>query len=119
MQSKKFLFLARRAPSGGLQALEALDAALTAAAFDQSVRLLFLDDGVWQLKRGQQPTAGRNPAALYHSLELYDVATPPWVEEESLDERGLRPEDLLMPVDLVQRSQIAGLLRDCDVLLNL
>lgn len=119
MLRKRFLFLLRRAPVGGQQAQEALDAALTAAAFDQPVRLLFLDDGVWQLKRGQQSVAGRNPAALFRSLELYDVETPPLVERESLEERGLRAEDLLIPVALVRRGQVPSLLRDCDVLLNL
>lgn len=119
MTSKRFLFLLRRSPLGGLQALEALDAALTAAAFDQPVRLLFLDDGVWQLKGGQQSGAGRSPATLFGSLELYDVETPPLVERESLDERGLRPEDLSIPVVLVERGQVSALLRDCDVLLNL
>ncbi len=104
---------------GGQQAQEALDAALTAAAFDQSVRLLFLDDGVWQLKAGQQTAAGRNPAALFRSLALYDVETPPLVERESLQERGLREEDLLIPVALVPRGQVPSLLRDCDVLLSL
>lgn len=118
MQSKTFLFLLRHAPAAGQQAMEALDAALTAAAFDQTVRLLFLDDGVWQLQQGQdQP--GRNPAALCRSLELYDVQTPPWVERESLAERGLEAGDLLMDVALVERGQVAALLREHDLVLDL
>lgn len=119
MQSKRFLFLVQRLPVGGQQAREALDAALTAAAFDQSVQLLFLDDGVWQLKNGQRSGAGHNPAALYRSLDLYDVTTPPMVESESLDERGLTPDDLCIPVTLLHRSQVTATLKDCDLLLNL
>lgn len=119
MVSKRFLLVLRRAPVGGPQALEALDAALTVAAFDQPVQLLFLDDGVWQLKRDQAVAGGRRVTALLGSLELYDIATPPWVEQESLTERGLTPQDLTIPVAVLARAQVAAVLDDCDVLLNL
>ncbi|TAN49221.1 MAG: sulfurtransferase TusC [Methylococcaceae bacterium] len=119
MNGKRFLFVLRRFPIGGPQALEALDAALTAAAFDQPVRLLFLDDGVWQLKRGQPAASGRSPMALLGSLALYDIAAPPWVERESLEERGLTPQELTIEVTVLARDRVAALLDDCDVLLNL
>lgn len=119
MNKKRFLFLQRRSPAEGQRAFEALDAALTAAAFDQSVRLLFLDDGVWQLKRGQQASDGRNPMALLGGLDVYDVVTPPMVEAESLQERGLREEDLMIPVALVWRRQVPEILEECELSLIL
>ncbi len=44
----------RHAPHSGIQLQERLDIVLTTAAFDQQVALLFLDDGVFQLKKSQQ-----------------------------------------------------------------
>ena len=53
--AKKFLFILGTAPVSGVQVQETLDQILTTAAMEQSVSLLFLDDGVFQLVRNQQP----------------------------------------------------------------
>ncbi len=52
---KKFLYVNRRAPHGSIYALESLETVLIGAAFDQDVSVLFVDDGVYQLKKDQQP----------------------------------------------------------------
>ena len=52
---KKFMFVNRKAPHGTIYALEALEVVLITAAFDQDVSLVFLDDGVYQLKRDSRP----------------------------------------------------------------
>ena len=49
---KKFMFVNRKAPYGTIYALESLEVVLITAAFDQDVSLVFLDDGVYQLKKG-------------------------------------------------------------------
>ena len=54
---KKFMFVCRRAPHGTVYALEALEVVLISAAFDQDVSLFFLDDGVYDLVKGQQTKA--------------------------------------------------------------
>ena len=51
---KKFMFVNRKAPHGTVYALESLEVVLITAAFDQDVSLVFMDDGVYQLKKGQQ-----------------------------------------------------------------
>ena len=50
---KKFLYVNRKAPYGTIYALESLEVVLIGAAFDQDVSLAFLDDGVFQLTKGQ------------------------------------------------------------------
>ena len=50
---KKFMYLNRRAPYGTIYAWESLEVVLIGAAFDQDVSLAFLDDGVYQLVKGQ------------------------------------------------------------------
>ena len=52
---KRFLYLMRQPPHGSIFAQEGLETVLIGAAFEQSVSLLFLDDGVFVLKRGQAP----------------------------------------------------------------
>lgn len=90
---------------------------LTTAAFDQSVSLLFLDDGVLQLRRGQNPhvLALKDTAAIFNALEIYDVHEL-YVEHESLTARGLHKDDLLLPVKLLSRSEISQLMSHYAVL---
>ncbi|BBL75766.1 sulfurtransferase complex subunit TusC [Methylomagnum ishizawai] len=114
--AKKLLFVLRHPPHAGFRLRESLDMILTAAAFDQTVALLFLGDGVYPLKRGQHPEAAGLPpvAQMFEALELYDVDEV-WVERESLAERGLEPADLIIPVRLLDRAAVAGLTAAQDI----
>ena len=69
---KKFLFVLRKPPFTGVSMQETLDSVLTVAAFDQSVSLLLLDDGVFQLKKNQQPErfGMKDTAAVFGALEI-------------------------------------------------
>lgn len=92
---------------------------LLTAAFDQPTALLFLDDGVFQLKSAQQPAVHglKDTAAIFKALELYEVHEL-FVESESLQERGIRADDLLLLVKLVPRSGIAALMQRYDVIIG-
>lgn len=116
---KNFLFVLRQPPQAGWRVREMLDMIFTAAAFDQSVRLLFLDDGVYQLKSGQHPEAAGLAAVapMFAALELYDVEEL-WVERESLEERGLEAAGLLLPVRLIDRAGLAELMRAQDLVVT-
>ena len=88
---KKFMYVNRKAPYGTIYALESLEVVLIAAAFDQDVSLAFLDDGVYQLKKGHQ-TKGievKNFQPTYRALDDYDV-NKLYVERESLE--AARPD---------------------------
>jgi tRNA 2-thiouridine synthesizing protein C len=116
---KRFLFMLRRPPQAGFRVRETLDMVLTSAAFDQPVTLLFLDDGVYQLKRGQRPEAAGLPpvAPLFDALALYDVQAV-LVERESLAERNLSENDLVIPVELIGRADIPALIAARDIVAN-
>ncbi|CAI8777848.1 tRNA 2-thiouridine synthesizing protein C [Methylocaldum szegediense] len=109
----------RSATRGGVRIRESLDMVMTAAAFDQAVRLLILDDGVFLLKRGQRPEASKLApvAPLFEALALYDVEDV-WVERESLEARGLTEEDLVIPVGVVERADIARLSAEHDIVVS-
>jgi tRNA 2-thiouridine synthesizing protein C len=116
---KKFLFVNRKAPHGTIYALEALEVVLAAAAFEQAVSLAFLDDGVYQLARGQEAAGiGRKTfAPAYRALKDYDIEKI-YVEQESLVARGLSAEELLVPVTLLTQPQMAELMESQDVVLS-
>jgi tRNA 2-thiouridine synthesizing protein C len=117
---KNYLFVMRHAPHSGVYVEEQLDTVLITAAFDQPAALLFLDDGVFQLKTAQSPEVGglKDTAAIFRTLELYEVRQL-FVELESLKERGLEAHDLLLPVQTIARGDVAGLMRCYDVISGL
>ncbi|MFZ1345193.1 sulfurtransferase complex subunit TusC [Thiothrix eikelboomii] len=128
--AKKFIYLNRKAPYGTVYALESLEVVLIAAAFEQEVTLAFLDDGVYQIAKGQNPKAlgMKNFSATYNALGDYGI-TQFYVERESLAERGLSEDDL-MPivyededddyaekpsVRVVSRAEMAQIMAEQDV----
>ena len=116
---KKFLYINRKAPYGTIYALESLEVVLIAAAFDQDVSLAFLDDGVYQIVKGQQ-TKGietKNFSPTYRALEGYDIEKL-YVERESLEARGIGEEDLLVDVQVVGRDEMSKLMAEQDVVVS-
>lgn len=116
---KKFLYVNRRAPHGSIYALESLETVLIGAAFDQDVSMLFIDDGVYQLKKDQQPDGleFKNFSKTYRALEMYDVEKL-FVEKESLQERGLSVDDLLVDIEVVDRAAVNDLISSQDVVMS-
>lgn len=116
---KKFLYLNRKAPYGTIYAQESLEVVLIAAAFDQDVSLAFIDDGVYQLIKGQQ-TEGvgmKNFSPTYRALEMYDIEKL-YVDQDSLTARGLSAEDLIVPVEVLDAAQMAALMEMQDVVFS-
>ena len=116
---KKFMFVNRKAPIGTVYALESLEVVLISAAFEQDVSLVFMDDGVFQLKKGQD-TAGvemKNFSPTYRALEGYDVEKV-YVSKKSMDERGLNEDELIIDVEVLDDAQMADLMEDQDVVLS-
>jgi len=131
--TKKFMYINRKAPYGTIYAWEALEVILIGAAFEQDVSLAFIDDGVYQLTKGQD-TGGigmKNFSPTYSALGDYEI-TKIYVEKESLEERGLTLDDLQHlvwedededwaekdSIRLVSRSELADVLATQDVLFN-
>lgn len=116
---KKFMFVNRKPPYGTVYALESLEVVLIAATFDQDVSLVFADDGVYELVKGQNTKAigVKNFSPSYRALEGYDVEKL-YVERESLESRGLAEKDLLVPVEVLDSAQMAALMAEQDVVLS-
>jgi tRNA 2-thiouridine synthesizing protein C len=116
---RKFMYVNRRAPYGTIYALESLEVVLIAAAFEQDVSLVFMDDGVYQIKKGQNTDAigVKNFSPTYRALEGYDVEKL-YVERESLESRGMTTDDLVVPVQVFDKDQLAALMEEQEVILS-
>jgi len=116
---KRFMYVNRKAPYGTIYALECLEVVLIAAAFDQDVSVVFVDDGVCQLKKNQDTTGigMKNFSNTYRALDDYDVEKI-YVEQESLDARGLTEEDLIIPVEVVAAENLRDIMAQQDVVIS-
>ena len=131
--TKNFMFLNRRAPYGTIYAWESLEVVLIAAAFEQNVSLMFADDGVYELTKGQD-TSGigmKNFSPTYRTLGDYEVRHM-YVDKASLEARGLTADDLIEVewedweteesvdniVEVVDSEKVAQLLEESDVVFS-
>ncbi|MDP1930663.1 MAG: sulfurtransferase complex subunit TusC [Gammaproteobacteria bacterium] len=117
---KVLTFISRKSPYGQNYAKACLDMVLSASVFDQQVNYVFMDDGVWQLRRGQEPAAidSKNLSAAFSALSLYEVENV-YVDAQSLQDRGLAAEDLVIDATPCTAGHIASLMRQSDVVFNL
>lgn len=131
--TKKLMYVNRRAPYGTIYAWESLEVVLIGAAFEQDVSLAFIDDGVFQLVKGQDTNeiGMKNFSPTYSALGDYDV-NQIYVEKESLEARGLSLDDLMHltyedededyaekdSIKVVSSSELADIMEQQDVLYN-
>ena len=131
--TRTFVYINRKAPYGTVYALESLEVVLIGAAFEQDVKLVFMDDGVFQLTRNQDPEGigMKNFSKTYAALGDYDV-NQIYIDQQSLDDRGLTIDDLQTlvyededddwneksSIHLVNREQLSDIIESADVLLN-
>jgi tRNA 2-thiouridine synthesizing protein C len=130
---KKFLYLNRKAPYGTIYAWESLEVVLIGAAFDQEVSLMFVDDGVYQLVKGQDTSeiGMKNFSPTYRTLGDYEVKNV-YVDRDSLDARGLSQDDLVQIawedweteeeveniVEVVDAARVTELMEESDVVFS-
>ena len=116
---KRFMYVNRRAPYGTIYALECLEVVLITAAFEQFESLVFVDDGVYQLKKDQDTTGigMKNFSKTYRALDDYDVERI-YVEKESLESRGLTADDLIIPVEILTTDKLREIMAQQDVVIS-
>ena len=130
---KKFLYLNRKAPYGTIYAWESLEVVLIGAAFDQEVRVMFVDDGVYQLTKGQDTSevGMKNFSPTYRTLGDYEVKSI-YVDKDSLEARGLTQDDLVAIawedweteeeieniVEVVDAARVSELMQESDVIFS-
>ena len=127
---KNFMFLNRKAPYGTIYALEVLEMILISAAFEQNTNVVWMDDGVYQIVKGMNTEAlkMKNFSPTYRILEAEkedadedEDAEMSWrliVEKESMEARGLTPEDFIIDVEVLTGAELGKVMEEMDVILG-
>ena len=116
---KKIMHVMRQAPHGTIYTYEGLEMILIMAAYDQEISVTFIDDGVYALKKGQD-TEGieiKGFAKTFGALEGYDVEKL-YVDQISLEERGLTENDLVVDVEVLSSTEIGKIMAKQDVVVH-
>lgn len=114
----KIMFVCRQAPYGTVYAYEGLEVMLIFAAYEQEYAAAFVDDGVLDLKKNKDASGlgMKEFSTTYRVMEDYGIERV-YVDGQSLKERGLTPEDLMIPVEVVDRNAIAKVMAEQDVVI--
>ncbi len=117
-ETKKFLFVIKKPPHGSIYPYEGLEVVLIVAAYDQDISVAFVEDGVFCLVKGQEPAAIgiKDFSNTFRVMEDYGVEHL-YVDGEALKERGLTVDDLVTPVEVVDKETISKVMQEQDVLL--
>ncbi len=116
---KKIRHVMRQAPHGTIYTYEGLEMILIMAAYDQDISVAFIDDGVYALKKGQD-TEGieiKGFSKTFGALEGYDVEKL-YVDQISLEERGLTENDLVVDVEVLSSAEIGKIMAKQDVVVH-
>ncbi len=116
---KRVLAVNRRPPYGTSHAAELLELVLMIGAFDQKVSILFIDDGIYQLMRNQNPQVlgQQKLSSAFNVLSQYGVDNV-LVDGESLHSRNVKADDLDIPVTIISTNELADLFLSQDVLIE-
>jgi tRNA 2-thiouridine synthesizing protein C len=115
---KKILFLMRKPPHGSNYAYGGLDAMLMVGAYEQEVSVVFMDDGVYTIKKGQDTSEidVKEFSVTFRALSDHDVEKL-YIEKDSMESRGLNIDDFVVTPEVIEASEVAKLMLDQDVIL--
>lgn len=113
-------FISRSAPYGRNKANLCLDIALASAVFEQDVTYIFLDDGVYQLLKGQDGAAiqSKTLGNALEALALYGIESV-YADQQSLNKRGISTADLLPGMQVIDGDAVAKHIESADTVFNL
>jgi len=116
----RITFISRSAPYGSNRANLCLDLALACAVFEQGVNYVFLDDGIYQLLKGQDGAAIQNKTLgnALETLALYGIENV-YADQQSLKQRSIDIADLLPGIQSIESDAVSKLIESSDTVFNL
>lgn len=110
--------LMRKPPYGSVYTAEGFRTIMGIAVFEMDISVLFVDDGVYTLMKNQDPSQlDMKPLGEGFPMLGDFGVTRFYVHDQSLVERGLTADDLVVPVQVVDSSHIGAILQDCGKVL--
>lgn len=113
-QAVKLLYVITHGPYSNSQGQEALDAILIGASFEQEVSVLFVNDGVFQIKSSQDNNSNsaiKLFTKTYKALDDYGVDNI-YTHDLSLLARGMTQNDLIIESQLLNSVELSAMLSD-------
>lgn len=128
--AKKVMIVVRRAPHGTIYVHEALEVMLIVAAYNIEISAVFIDDGVYALKKGQDTSElGSKPfMSTFRTLIDWEVENV-YIDSGALEARGIDKnqlteigvdddtDELIMPKTL-NAKEIYDLMQQQDSILS-
>ena len=110
---EKVVVILRKAPYGSVYTAEAFRTIMGIAVFEMDICVVFVDDGVYSLIKDQNPEKlDMKPLGDgFPMLKEFNVNRFV-VHDESLSERGLTADDLVLEVEMAISSQISEIIKD-------
>ena len=111
--SNKVAVLMRKAPYGSVYTAEGLRTLMGIGVFEMDISVVFMDDGVYALVKNQDP-AKLDMKPLGDAFPMLGEMGVKrfFVHDQSLAERGLTVDDLVLPATVVGSAEISQVLQD-------
>jgi len=113
MSTQKLLYIITQAPYSNAAGQEALEAVLIGCAFEQEVSVLFIHDGVFQLKNNQN--IGDSTLKQYTKTyrALHDLgAEKLYAFDLSLTARGILLNELMLKPEIIDQQAVSRLIAE-------
>lgn len=113
MIANKLLYVISHGPYSNAAGQEALEAIMIGASFEQMVSVLFVHDGVFQIKHYQQkdqPTEVKEYTKTFQALSDFGVENF-YCLESSLSARGLDTEQLIITTQIIDEASVNQLIQ--------
>ena len=95
-QAYKLMIVVRKAPHGTIYVQEAIEVMFIMASFDMDLSIVFLDDGVNAIKKGQdtKELGIKGFSASLGALADWDVKNV-YIDAQSMTDRNISEDDLI------------------------
>ena len=103
----------RTAPYGSIYSFEGLENVLIMGAYDQDVSVLFIDDGVFAIKKGMDNsvTGIKDFSPTFRALEAYDIEKI-FIDRTSMEVRGLTLDDFVIEPEVIESDQVEKMMEE-------
>ena len=103
--------LMRKAPYGSVYTAEGFRSMMGIGVFEMDISAVFVDDGVYALLQGQDPSdLDMKPLGDGFPMLADFGVTKFYVHDGSLADRGLTADDLVMSAEIVDDARVAQIL---------
>jgi len=109
----KLMIVFRTAPYGTIYSFEGLENVLIMGAYDQDISVLFIDDGVYAIKKGMDTSATgiKDFSPTLRALEAYDIDKI-FIDRDSMESRGLTLDDFVIEPQVIESDQVEKMMEE-------